>query len=313
MIDRRPGVVCLMGPTASGKTALAIGWAQRHGFGIVSVDSALVYRGLDIGSAKPDPATLARVPHRLVDLCDPEETYSAGRFRDDALREIESIAGSGAVPLLVGGTGLYFRALSHGLSSLPRADAAVRAALDAQARELGWPALHARLARADPVAAARIHPNDPQRIQRALEVVALTGRAISAQQSGPATRPPYRVLKLALIPSDRARLHERIADRFRSMVDAGLVEEVRGLRERPGLTADHPSMRAVGYRQAWQHLDGEFDRDELVSRGIHATRQLAKRQLTWLKSEYDAIGFEADDARRVAAIEDLVAGFAARP
>ena len=313
MIDRRTRVVFLMGPTASGKTALALEWAQRHGFGIVSVDSALVYRGLDIGSAKPDPATLARVPHRLVDLCEPEETYSAGRFRDDALREIASIAASGAVPLLVGGTGLYFRALSHGLSSLPRADAAVRAALEADARELGWPALHARLARADPVAAARIHPNDPQRIQRALEVVALTGRAISAQQSGPSMRPPYRVLKLALIPSDSARLHERIADRFRSMVDAGLVEEVRALRERPGLTADHPSMRAVGYRQAWQHLDGEFDRDELVSRGIHATRQLAKRQLTWLKSEYDAIGFEADDPRRAAAVEDLVAGFAARP
>src|SRR5687767_12010894 len=287
-----------MGPTASGKTALALDWASRHALEIVSVDSALVYRGLDIGSAKPDRATLARVPHALVDVCDPEESYSAARFRDDALRAMAAIAERGRVPLLVGGTGLYFRALGQGLSTLPPADTGIRAALEAEARALGWSALHERLAASDPVAAGRIHRNDPQRIQRALEVVALTGRALSPQQVAPLRRPPYRILKLALVPPDRALLHERIAERFRHMVDSGLVEEVRALRERPGLGADHPSMRAVGYRQAWQHLDGEFDRDELVARGIHATRQLAKRQLTWLRAEYDAIAFAPEAGRR---------------
>ncbi|HVF36047.1 MAG TPA: tRNA (adenosine(37)-N6)-dimethylallyltransferase MiaA [Candidatus Saccharimonadia bacterium] len=312
MIDDRSAAIFLMGPTASGKTALALSWAQRYGLKLVSVDSALVYRGLDIGAAKPDAATLARFPHRLVDICEPEAPYSAGMFRADALRAIAEISAAGDVPLLVGGTGLYFRALAQGLSTLPVADRSVRAALEAEAAELGWPVLHARLARVDPASAARIHPNDPQRIQRALEVVAVTGRSLSGQHATPLARPPCRVLKLALLPVDRARLHERIADRFRAMVDQGLVEEVRALRERAGLTADHPAMRAVGYRQAWQHLDGEFDRDELVSRGIHATRQLAKRQLTWLRSEYDAIGFDPDDATRHGRIEQLLAGFIRR-
>ena len=309
MIDRRPPAVFLMGPTASGKTALAVSWVERFGFGIVSVDSALVYRGLDIGAAKPDSSVLARAPHRLIDLCEPESAYSAAQFRTDALAAMADIAAGGRVPLLVGGTGLYFRARSRGLSNLPTSDADVRAALDADAKALGWPAMHARLAAADPAAAARIHPNDPQRIQRALEVVALTGRPLTEQQVSPLERPPYRVLKLAIVPRERAVLHVRIADRFRAMVDGGLVEEVRALRERPGLTADHPSMRAVGYRQAWQHLDREFDRDELVLRGIHATRQLAKRQLTWLKAEYDAITFDPEDAPRRDEVERLLAGF----
>ena len=312
MRDERNPVVFLMGPTASGKTALALAWAQRYGVKLVSVDSALVYRGLDLGAAKPDAATLSRFPHRLIDVRDPEATYSAGLFRADALREIGEITAAGDVPLLVGGTGLYFRALSQGLSALPGADASVRAALATEAAAQGWPALHSRLAQADPAAAARIHPNDPQRVQRALEVLALTGRSLSGQHTAPLARPPYRVLKLALLPADRALLHERIADRFRAMVDEGLVEEVRALRERRGLTADHPSMRAVGYRQAWQHLDGAFDRDELVARGIHATRQLAKRQMTWLRSEYDAVGFDPDDGPRRARIEQLLADFVRR-
>ena len=309
MIDSRPAAVFLMGPTASGKTALALDWATRHALDVISVDSALVYRGLDIGSAKPDRATLERVPHALVDLCDPEESYSAARFRVDALREMARIVARGRVPLLVGGTGLYFRALAQGLSTLPSADTGIRAALEAEARALGWGALHERLASSDPVAAARIHRNDPQRIQRALEILALTGRAPTSQQLAPLQRPPYRILKLALLPSDRAALHERIADRFRCMVDSGLVEEVRALRERPGLGADHPSMRAVGYRQAWQHLDGEFDRDELVARGVHATRQLAKRQLTWLRAEYDAIVFAPEAGPRRERVEELLGRF----
>ena len=306
MIDRRPPAVFLMGPTASGKTALAVDWVARHPLAIVSVDSALVYRGLEIGAAKPDAATRARAPHRLLDLCEPEARYSAAQFRDDALHEMADIVASGRVPLLVGGTGLYFRALAEGLSSLPQADSAVRTALEAEARLHGWPALHARLAAADPVAARRIHPNDPQRIQRALEVLALTGRALSAQQGAPLARPPYRILKLALLP-DRRVLHARIEARFRAMLEAGLVDEVRALRARPGLTADHPSMRAVGYRQAWEHLDGAFGLDGLLDRGIHATRQLAKRQLTWLRSEYDALPLDPDEGPRCDEIERLVA------
>ncbi len=312
MIDARPPAIFLMGPTASGKTALALAWAERYGLDIVSVDSALVYRGLDVGSAKPDRATLARYPHRLVDICDPEDAYSAAQFRADALREIDAIVRAGRVPLLVGGTGLYFRALGQGLSALPAANADTRAALEDEARTAGWGAMHARLAALDPEAARRIHPNDPQRVQRALEVVALTGRALSAQQTAPLVRPPVRVLKLALVPGDRAVLHERIAERFRAMVDAGLVEEVRTLRARPALTAEHPSMRAVGYRQAWQHLDGAFDRDELVARGIHATRQLAKRQLTWLRADYDAIAFDPSDVPRRDRIDHLLAYFVAK-
>lgn len=292
--DNRASAVFLMGPTASGKTALALELAARLPLALVSVDSALVYRGLDIGSAKPEPAVLARFPHALIDIREPEQAYSAAEFRADALAAMAQIVAAGHTPLLVGGTGLYFRALERGLSELPDADVAVRERLADEARVLGWGALHARLAARDPAAAAKIHPNDPQRIQRALEVIELAGRPLSELRGAIRERLPYRVLKLALLPSDRALLHARIGARFEAMLDAGLLDEVRRLRARPALTAEHPSMRAVGYRQAWQHLDGEFDRATLAQRGVFATRQLAKRQLTWLRAEHDAIALDPD-------------------
>ncbi|MCQ4166818.1 tRNA (adenosine(37)-N6)-dimethylallyltransferase MiaA [Tahibacter harae] len=287
-LDTRPPAVLLMGPTASGKTALACLLSERFPLQLVSVDSALVYRGLDIGSAKPDAATLARYPHRLIDIRDPEQAYSAGEFRDDALREMAQISAAGQVPLLVGGTGLYFRALTRGFSDLPTADAELRARLQAQLQAQGLAALHGRLAALDPAAAARIRPGDTQRVLRALEVIELSGRPLSELQQGGGARAPYRFLKLALVPAERAPLHARIAVRFEQMLREGLVEEVRGLRARPGLHADLPSMRAVGYRQAWQYLDGEFPLAELRDRGVFATRQLAKRQITLLRSELDA-------------------------
>ncbi len=307
--DARPRAIFLMGPTASGKTAYALEAAERHGLALVSVDSAQVYRGMDIGTAKPDPATLARHPHRLIDIRDPEEAYSAAEFRADALAAMQEVADEGRVPLLVGGTGLYFRALERGLSSLPSADAQVRADIEAEARRLGWPALHARLRESDPQSAARIHANDPQRIGRALEVLAITGRPLSAQQGQDSRRPPLRVLKLAALPVDRAVLHARIARRFKAMMQEGFLDELRRLRERPGLTAGHPSMRAVGYRQLALHLDGETDLDEAVKRAIYATRQLAKRQLTWLRAEHDAVRFDPTDAVERARADRIVAGF----
>lgn len=287
--DCRPPAIFLMGPTASGKTALACSLADRFPVGLVSVDSALVYRGLDIGSAKPDGATLARYPHALIDIRDPVEPYSAADFRTDALAAMQAITDAGRIPLLVGGTGLYFRALQQGLSALPEADAGLRARLGAEATVIGWPALHARLATLDPVTAARLGPNDAQRIQRALEVITLTGKPLSELHGVRPRAPfPWRVLKLALLPEDRAPLHARIAERFDSMLAAGFLDEVRALRARGDLHADLPAIRAVGYRQAWAHLDGQFDQAELRDRGIFATRQLAKRQITWLRSELDA-------------------------
>ena len=286
-LDIRPPAILLMGPTASGKTALACQLSERFPLELVSVDSALVYRGLDIGSAKPDAATLARYPHRLIDIRDPEQAYSAGEFRDDALREMAQITAAGRVPLRVGGTGLYFRALTRGFSDLPTADAQLRARLQAQLQVHGLAALHSRLAALDPAAAARIRPGDTQRVLRALEVIELSGRPLSELQQG-GERAPYRFLKLALVPAERAPLHARIAARFEQMLREGLVEEVRGLRARPGLHADLPSMRAVGYRQVWQYLDGEFALAELRDRGVFATRQLAKRQITMLRAELDA-------------------------
>ncbi len=278
-----------MGPTASGKTALACALSERFALGLISVDSALVYRGLDIGAAKPDAATLARYPHALIDIRDPAEPYSAADFSADAQRAMQQIGEAGRIPLLVGGTGLYFRALQRGLSSLPEADAALRAQLAQEAAAIGWDGMHRRLAELDPPAAARIKPGDAQRIQRALEVIALTGQPLSAQQQGGRGQPfPWRVLKLALIPDDRAPLHARIAQRFDEMLQHGLLEEVRALRRRGDLKADLPAIRAVGYRQAWEHLDGCYDAAELRNRGIFATRQLAKRQITWLRSELDA-------------------------
>jgi tRNA dimethylallyltransferase len=275
-----------MGPTASGKTDLAVSLVERLPFEIISVDSALVYRGMDIGTAKPDAETLARAPHRLIDIIDPAEAYSASRFREDALREMAEITAAGRIPLLVGGTMLYYRALEQGLSRLPRADAPTRARLEAEAAELGWQAMHDKLAEVDPVAAERIHPNDPQRLSRALEVYALTGRPMSElwQENGPPAL-PYRLLKLAVAPTDRAELHERIARRFRLMLEQGLVEEVEALYRRGDLGPELPSIRCVGYRQVWQYLEGELSYSEMSDKGIVATRQLAKRQFTWLRSE----------------------------
>jgi tRNA dimethylallyltransferase len=288
-IDQRPLAVFLMGPTASGKTALACALSERFPVELVSVDSALVYRGMDIGTAKPDAATLATYPHRLIDIRDPAEPYSAADFRSDALAAMQDITAGGRVPLLVGGTGLYFRALQQGLSHLPEADPAIRERLAAEAADAGWPALHGRLERLDAVAAARIGPNDAQRIQRALEVIELTGRPLSEQQQGGSgERFPWRVLKLALLPADRAPLHARIADRFDAMLAGGFLDEVRALRERKDLHADLPAIRAVGYRQAWEHLDGQTSAAEFRDKGVFATRQLAKRQITWLRSELDA-------------------------
>jgi len=287
--DRRPLAIFLMGPTASGKTALACALSERFPLGLISVDSALVYRGLDIGTAKPDATTLARYPHALIDIRDPVEPYSAADFSADAQAAMQRIGEAGRIPLLVGGTGLYFRALHRGLSALPEADAEIRARLTKDAAEIGWEGMHHRLARMDPSAAERIKPGDAQRIQRALEVIILTGQPLSELQQGGRGQPfPWRVLKLALVPEDRAPLHERIAQRFDDMLRDGLLDEVRSLRQRGDLRPDLPAIRAVGYRQAWEHLDGGYDAAELRNRGIFATRQLAKRQITWLRSELDA-------------------------
>jgi tRNA dimethylallyltransferase len=288
-----PPVVLLMGPTASGKSAVALALCRTLDAEIVSVDSAQVYRGMDVGTAKPDPATRAAVPHHLIDVRAPDERYSAAEFAADAHAAIAAIRARGRMPLLVGGTMLYFKALTEGLSELPQADAQVRAALDARAAAEGWPALHAALAQVDPATAARLDPNDAQRIQRALEVHALTGQPLSRLQ-GRRTPPPAlgEVVALALVP-DRARLHAAIARRFDAMLDAGLVDELRTLRARYALDPALPSMRSVGYRQAWAYLEGEITRDELRARGIAATRQLAKRQYTWLRST-PARAFDAD-------------------
>jgi tRNA dimethylallyltransferase len=276
--------VLLMGPTASGKTAVALELATRLPVEIVSVDSAQVYRGMDIGTAKPDSATRDRVRHHLLDLIDPDQAYSAARFRIDALAAIAEIRARGRVPLLVGGTMLYFKALREGLSDLPPANAAVRARLDTRAADEGWRALHAELARLDPATAARLDPTDSQRIQRALEVYELSGRPISALQGARRSPAEAGFVSLALVPHDRAELHRRIANRFDAMLAAGLVDELSGLRRRFRLDASMPSMRCVGYRQAWQFIDGVCDHDELRARGTAATRQLARRQLTWLRS-----------------------------
>ncbi len=312
-VDIRPRAIALMGPTASGKTATALELAERLGGEIVSVDSALVYRGLDIGAAKPDAAERARAPHHLLDLRDPWESYSAAEFANDARRALDDIVARGRMPILAGGTGLYFRALLEGLSPMPKADPQLRAEISAEAERAGWPAMHAQLTQVDPKAAARIHATDPQRIQRALEVFRLTGKPISAWQAahGP-QRPPLRVLKLVLSPADRAVLHRRIELRFDQMVAQGFLDEVRRLRALPELMAapaplDLPAIRAVGYRQAWQYLDGEGSATEFRDRAIFATRQLAKRQLTWLRGELDARWF--DPASERARLLDAVAAF----
>jgi tRNA dimethylallyltransferase len=284
-----------MGPTASGKTDAAVHLVERFPLDIVSVDSALIYHGMDIGTAKPGPAVLARAPHRLIDFLDPAEPYSAARFRADALREMDAIVAAGRTPLLVGGTMLYFKALTDGLSDLPSSDPLTRAELDLRLAKEGSAALHAELAAIDPAAAARIHPNDPQRIQRALEVFRATGQPISALQKRAEQPPaPYRFLRLALAPADREALRERIGLRFQRMMAEGFLDEVRRLKARGDLTPDHNSMRAVGYRQLWAHLDGEGTLDQAVALAINATRQFSKRQLTWLRGTAGVEWFDAD-------------------
>lgn len=311
-IDTRPLAIFLMGPTASGKTALACALSEAFGLDLISVDSALVYRGLDIGTAKPDQATLQRYPHALVDIRDPGQAYSAGDFRTDALAAMRASTARGRIPLLVGGTGLYFRALQSGLSSLPAADPAIRARLTAEAAADGWGVLHARLAGLDPAAAARIGPADAQRIQRALEVIEISGEPLSVLQSrGQDQRLDWRVLKLALWPQDRAILHQRIEQRFEAILAAGLIDEVRRLLQTAPLDPELPALRAVGYRQAleWLARPGQPLR-ELRDKGVFATRQLAKRQLTWLRAELDARHLQMAapdlDARATAAIRDFV-------
>lgn len=274
-----------MGPTASGKTAVAFELSERFPLEIVSVDSAQVFRDMNIGTAKPDAATLSRFPHHLIDLLSPEEAYSAARFRSDALITIEQILARGHVPLLVGGTMLYYKALLDGLAELPAADPEIRAGIDQLAATEGWPAVHAELVRVDPITAQRLHPTDAQRLQRALEVFRASGTPMSQLLAqSPRQRPPYRFLCIGLAPSDRSVLHARIADRFDAMLAHGLDDEVRSLRQKYQLSLDLPSMRCVGYRQAWEAQDGLIAASELRERGIYATRQLAKRQLTWMNN-----------------------------
>jgi len=304
---RRP-IAVLTGPTGTGKTDIALALAREFPLEIVSVDSAQVYRGMDIGSAKPSAEIRAQVPHHLIDLADPDASYSAGQFVRDAARAIEDIEARGRVPLLVGGTMLYLRALIGGIAALPEASAALRAQIDTQAEEAGWPAMHARLAAVDPPAAARIHPNDAQRIQRALEVHAVGGQPISELQK--MTRPALdrEFVVTALLPRDRVRLHAILEQRFAQMMAAGLLDEVRALRDRGDLTDDHPSIRAVGYRQLWAHLAGSYSLDTAVARAVAATRQLAKRQMTWLRSMANIRTFDPYDAQSFVGVRESLMG-----
>lgn len=308
-------IVCLLGPTASGKTAAALALAARHPVEIISVDSALVYREMDIGTAKPTAEERERVSHHLIDIVDPAGAYSAAQFRTDTLRLVGEITARGRVPLLVGGTMLYYKALTQGLNDLPGADAEVRAALDAQALRDGWPALHARLAEVDPVTAARLAPNDSQRIQRALEVFTLTGRPMSELLAAPAQVDdlalPWRFVPVALEPSDRIVLHARIAERFDAMLAAGFIDEVERLRARGDLHPGLASMRCVGYRQAWEYLDGVGDFASMRDKGVFATRQLCKRQLTWLRRMSERVVVDCcagDSVERVLGVVEGVIG-----
>ncbi|WP_022953850.1 tRNA (adenosine(37)-N6)-dimethylallyltransferase MiaA [Leucothrix mucor] len=288
-----PPAIFIMGPTASGKTDLAIDLCDNYPFELIGVDSAQIYKDMDIGTAKPDDATLERAPHRLISFLDPSESYSVAEFRRDALAEMKAITEAGKIPVLVGGTMLYFRALENGLADMPDADPDIRAALTQEAETHGWQALHDRLTLIDPVAAARIHPNDPQRLQRALEVHQLTGLTLTEHHNkAKADALEYRVLKLALIPSDREWLRQRAALRFELMLKAGFLDEVKALYERGDLHEKLPSIRSVGYRQAWDYLAGNTDFNEMQNRAIVATRQLAKRQLTWLRSEKGISSFD---------------------
>lgn len=291
----KPKAIFLMGPTASGKTALAIALRQKLPVDLISVDSALIYRGMDIGTAKPDETEQSLAPHRLIDILDPALPYSAADFRKDALKAMEEITAAGRIPLLVGGTMLYFKALLEGLSPLPSANPEIRAEIEKKAAEQGWEAIHQELASVDPVAAKRIHPNDPQRLSRALEVYLISGKSMTelTQISGEAL--PYDVYQFAIAPKDRNVLHQRIEARFKQMLTCGFEDEVKSLYQRGDLHEDLPSIRCVGYRQMWSYLSGEIDYDEMVYRGICATRQLAKRQITWLRGWHDVHWLDSED------------------
>jgi len=308
-MSNHPPAIFLMGPTASGKTNVAVELAQRLPVELISVDSALVYRDMNIGTAKPDAATLARAPHHLIDIIAPTDAYSAAAFRHDALRLMHDITQRGKIPLLVGGTMLYFKALSAGLSDLPQADPAVRAALDAEIAQHGIQHLHRQLALVDAETAARLKPTDTQRIQRAMEIYRITGQPMSAliaQQES--TVLPYRILPIALVPSDRAQLHARIATRFKAMLKLGLLDELRTLREKYPLHPNLPSMRCVGYRQAWQYMGGEINEAQLLETGIAATRQLAKRQLTWLRGMPENIEVDCLSPNLAQTVLDTISG-----
>jgi tRNA dimethylallyltransferase len=299
-------VICLMGPTASGKTEVALRLADTFAADLISVDSALVYRHMNIGTAKPDSDTLRDYPHALVDIRDPEEAYSAGEFVRDATAAIAAAHERSRLPLLVGGTMMYFRALTEGIAELPDANPAVRQAIDDEAARSGWPALHARLAGIDPDAAMKINANDSQRIQRALEVYELSGRTLTAWQAATNAAPGFSCIKLALIPEPRAALHARIEARLDRMIAAGFVDEMHALRQREGLTAGHPSMRSVGYRQFWPVIDGEIEPEAARDKALAATRQLAKRQLTWLRSERDLFAVNPLEVDAFATISDYL-------
>ena len=281
--EHKPLAIFLMGPTASGKTDLAIQLRQQLPVEVISVDSALIYRGMDIGTAKPSKAELALAPHRLIDICDPSESYSAANFRTDALREMQEISAQGKIPLLVGGTMLYYKALLEGLSPLPSADEKVRSEIEAKAALIGWGGLHQELSKIDPISAQRINPNDSQRINRALEVFYLTGKTLTELTAQKGEALPYDILQFAIAPEQREVLHLRIEQRFHKMIELGFQQEVEKLYRRPDLNENLPSIRCVGYRQMWEYLRGDYDHDEMIFRGICATRQLAKRQITWLR------------------------------
>lgn len=295
-----------MGPTAAGKTDLALELAKRHPVEIISVDSALVYRGMDIGTAKPSADILTQFPHHLVDILDPTEPYSAGSFRDDALALMADITARGKIPLLVGGTMLYFKALQQGMAELPPADPAIRANLDAEAEEHGLAYLHRRLTEVDPTSAQRIHQNDPQRLQRALEVYELTGKTLTELTAEQSYSLPYAVTKVIIAPFNRAVLHQRIEARYRTMVADGFVDEVKQLFDREDCHPQLPSIRAVGYRQAWSYLAGEYDQDTFIYKAIVATRQMAKRQITWLRAQQDGVWFDSGPGLPVAAVNQYL-------
>ncbi len=305
---KQNSAIFIMGPTASGKTGLGIELVERLNGEIISVDSAMVYKGMNIGTAKPTKEELARAPHRLIDIIDPADAYSAANFREDAVREAEDIFSKGKVPIFVGGTMLYFRALQNGLSNLPQADEAIREKLEQEAKAIGWDGMHQRLEKIDPASAARIHPNDPQRIQRALEVYEITGRPLTqlfAEEEKEAV--PFPVVKLALQPDAREKLHKKIEKRFMQMLEQGFIEEVEQLRARGDLDLSKPSMRAVGYRQVWEYLAGDRTYENMIEKGITATRQLAKRQVTWLRAEENLSWFDSEDTQLIENVLSYVA------